>query len=115
MRSQQQQPLCHCDSRAALNESPAVASSEEAAEALRRPLEAAVHTLLLGVGEDPTREGLVDTPRVRQGTRIARGCELRRHRSRPPLVAAKSGLLPGAHLCCPAPTACSAWPRRGWT
>ena len=33
-------------------------------EQLKR-MEGAVHQLLLGVGEDPAREGLLDTPRVR--------------------------------------------------
>jgi len=53
--------MCHCDSLADL---PVEDGQEEALHAKLAGMEAAVHQLLLGVGEDPEREGLVDTPRV---------------------------------------------------
>lgn len=52
--------MCHCDSVASL---PGAAEGLEEQELAR--MQAAVHQLLVGVGEDPEREGLVDTPRVR--------------------------------------------------
>ena len=52
------QNLCHCDSLADLP-----AASEGREEELEH-MASAVHQLLVGVGEDPAREGLVDTPRV---------------------------------------------------
>jgi GTP cyclohydrolase I len=42
---------------------PALQRSETAAPPDGTLLEAATHDLLIGVGEDPTRDGLVDTPR----------------------------------------------------
>ena len=57
--------LCHCDSVASLAADGARAADGEAQEALLGRMEGAVTQLLLGVGEDPAREGLVDTPRVR--------------------------------------------------
>lgn len=50
------QPLCHCSSKLELQE---VAEGRDLAS-----MEQAVQQLLVGVGEDPAREGLIDTPRV---------------------------------------------------
>ncbi len=61
--------MCHCDSVASL---PGAAEGLEEQELAR--MQAAVHQLLVGVGEDPEREGLVDTPRVSLGASPARGC-----------------------------------------
>ncbi|KAL4437290.1 hypothetical protein ABPG75_004429 [Micractinium tetrahymenae] len=55
---QHKHSMCHCDSVASL---PGAAEGLEEQELAR--MQAAVHQLLVGVGEDPEREGLVDTPR----------------------------------------------------
>ena len=56
--------LCTCDRDVRLD-----TADEPQAEQLAG-MEHAVHQLLLGVGEDPAREGLVDTPRVRIAVRL---------------------------------------------
>lgn len=50
-------------------------------------MQAAVHQLLVGVGEDPEREGLVDTPRVRRPGRL-------------PLASSALPPLAAASRCC---------------
>ena len=57
--------LCTCDSTGDVSLDPAEPQAEQLAG-----MEHAVHQLLLGVGEDPAREGLVDTPRVRIAVRL---------------------------------------------
>lgn len=96
------QNLCHCDSLADLP-----AASEGREEELEH-MASAVHQLLVGVGEDPAREGLVDTPRV--------SC-CGGSRGREPLGGAAARRLPPPANCVlpHCRHACSAWPRPGST
>ena len=80
------QHLCHCSS---LVDLPAASEGREQELA---HMASAVHQLLVGVGEDPAREGLVDTPRVSccsvaAARRVLLGG--RWHRRRPPPPASR--------------------------
>ena len=86
----------HIDSTCSLADA-APGSQEEAQLAT---MEAAVKQLLVNVGEDPTREGLVDTPRV--SAAAAAGAvqrRRRRRRRRRPTLPPACTYLPVLHLC----------------
>lgn len=96
----------HIDSTCSLAD--AAPGSQE--EAQLQNMEAAVKQLLVNVGEDPLREGLVDTPRVSGDCCPAAAA-----------AAARPTLPPPACTCphfsraaCLLPP-CSAWRRPGWT
>ena len=62
--------LCHCDSRRSLDDM-AKGDEQPGSQPALAAMEAAVGQLLVGVGEDPAREGLIDTPRVSGDARQA--------------------------------------------